>query len=371
MAEQSVLKQTPLYDEHDELNARMVSFAGYSMPVQYPSGIVSEHHAVRRAAGLFDVSHMGELEVRGPEALDLIQHLLTNDASKLAVGQAQYTVLCRENGTALDDCLVYRFADRYIVVVNAANLDKDRVWFEDAAADFDAEVADRSAETALLALQGPRAQAILDPLTTTDLDAIAFYRFVEAEVAGVEGVISRTGYTGEDGFELYVPSASAATVWRSILSAGEPHGLLPAGLGARDSLRLEVGYILYGNDLDEEHTPLEAGLGWVVKLGKGEFVGRDVLARQKEEGVERKLAGFVLQERGFPRQGYEIRHQGEPVGVVTSGVLSHSIGQGIGMGYVPADAAGPGTELEIMIRDRAVPAVVQRPPFYTEGSLRR
>jgi aminomethyltransferase len=371
MAEQSVMKQTPLYDEHEKLNARMVPFAGYSMPVQYPSGIVSEHHAVRRAAGLFDVSHMGELDVRGPEALRLVQHLLTNDASKLAIGQAQYTVLCQDDGTAIDDCLVYRFADRYMVVVNAANLDADRAWFEEAAADFDAHVTDRSAETALLALQGPKAQAILDPLTTTDLEAIGFYRFAEGAVAGVACVISRTGYTGEDGFELYVSAGDAATLWRSLLSAGERHGLLPAGLGARDSLRLEVGYILYGNDLDDQHTPLEAGLGWVVKLGKGDFVGRDALARQKEEGVERRLAGFVLQERGFPRRGYEIRREGEPAGVVTSGVLSHSIGQGVGMGYVPADAASPGTELEIVIRDRAIPAVVQRPPFYTDGSLKR
>lgn len=371
MAEPTVLKQTPLYDEHVKLDARMVPFAGYSMPVQYPAGIVQEHHAVRRGAGLFDVSHMGELEVRGPEALDFIQFLLTNDASKLVAGQAQYTVLCQEDGTALDDCLVYRFDDRYMVVVNAANLDKDRAWFVDAAADFDVEITDRSAGIALLALQGPKSQAILDPLTTTDLDAIGFYRFAEGAVAGVEGVISRTGYTGEDGFELYVPAEDAAAVWRSIVTAGEEHGLLPAGLGARDSLRLEVGYILYGNDLDEQHTPLEAGLGWVVKLGKGDFVGREALARQKEDGTGRKLAGFVLEERGFPRQGYEIFHRGEPVGAVTSGVLSHSIGKGIGMGYVPAEAAAPGTELEIMIRDRAIPAAVQRPPFYTDGSLKR
>ena len=336
----TALKQTPLHDEHLELDARMVPFAGYSMPVQYATGIVKEHHAVRNDAGLFDVSHMGEFEVRGPEALDLIQHLMTNDASKLTVGQAQYTVLCKPDGGALDDCLVYRFGDRYMVVVNAANLEKDRAWFETAAED-------------------------------TDLEAIGFYRCAAGEVAGVEGVISRTGYTGEDGFELYLPAGEAATVWRAIVTAGTEHGLLPAGLGARDSLRLEVGYILYGNDLDEEHTPMEAGLGWVVKLGKDDFVGRDVLARQKEEGVEQKLVGFVLQERGFPRHGYEIRYQGEPVGEVTSGVLSHSTGDGIGMGYVPVEASEPGTELEIVIRDKAVPAVVQRPPFYTDGSLKR
>ena len=367
----TALKQTPLHGEHLELDARMVPFAGYSMPVQYAAGIVKEHQAVRNDAGLFDVSHMGEFEVRGPEALELIQHLMTNDASKLSVGQAQYTVMCKPDGGALDDCLVYRFDDRYMVVVNAGNLEKDRAWFESAAGDFDVEFADRSAEIALLALQGPKAQQILAPLTETDLDAIGFYRFDEGAVAGVDGVISRTGYTGEDGFELYLPAGEAVTVWRALLAAGTEHGLLPAGLGARDSLRLEVGYILYGNDLDEEHSPLEAGLGWVVKLDPDDFVGRDVLARQKEEGVEQKLIGFVLQERGFPRHGYEIRHGGEPVGEVTSGVLSHSTGDGIGMGYVPVDASKPGTEIEIVIRDKAIPAVVQRPPFYTDGSLKR
>ncbi|MFO7894059.1 MAG: glycine cleavage system aminomethyltransferase GcvT [Longimicrobiales bacterium] len=367
----TALKQTPLNDEHEALDARMVPFAGYSMPVQYPAGIVKEHHAVRNDAGLFDVSHMGEFEVRGPEALDLIQHLLTNDASKLDVGQAQYTVLCKPDGGALDDCLVYRFDDHYMVVVNAANLEKDRAWFEQAAEDFDVEFTDRSPEIALLALQGPKAQTILASLTDTDLDAIGFYRFAEGRVSDREAVISRTGYTGEDGFELYLPAGDAVAVWRAVMSAGEGHGLMPAGLGARDSLRLEVGYILYGNDLDEEHTPLEAGLGWVVKLGKGEFVGSDVLARQKEEGVEKKLVGFVLQERGFPRHGYEIRWQGEPAGEVTSGVLSHSTGDGIGMGYVPAEASKSGTEIEVVIRDKGIPAVIQRPPFYTDGSLKR
>ncbi len=365
------LKQTPLHDEHVGLDGRMVPFAGYAMPVQYPTGIVKEHNAVRNAAGLFDVSHMGEFEIRGPGALDLIQQLLTNDASKLSVGQAQYTVLCQEDGTALDDCLVYRFEDHYMVVVNAANLEKDRAWFEKHAGDFDVEFTDRSDEFGLLALQGPKAQSILARLTDTDLDAIKFYRFAEGDAAGKPAVISRTGYTGEDGFELYLAAADAAPVWRALLEAGEGDGLIPAGLGARDSLRLEVGYILYGNDLDEERTPLEANLGWVVKLGKDDFIGREALARQKEEGPDRKLVGFVLQERGFPRQGYEIRVDGGHAGEVTSGVLSHSAGQGIGMGYVPAAAAAPGTRIEVVIRDRAIPAEVVRPPFYTEGSLRR
>jgi aminomethyltransferase len=365
------LKQTPLHEEHVALGGRMVPFAGFAMPVQYPTGIVREHQAVRAAAGLFDVSHMGEFEIRGPQALDLVQHLLTNDAARLDVGQAQYTVLTSPDGTALDDCILYRFPDHYMVVVNAGNLDKDRSWFERAAIGFDVEFADRSDSFGLLALQGPRAQAILARLTDADLDAIPFYHFAQGRVAGVDVVISRTGYTGEDGFELYAPAFDTAGLWRELLRAGEPDGLIPAGLGARDSLRLEVGYILYGNDLDERRTPLEAGLGWVVKLDKGEFVGRDALVTQKAEGLRQRLAGFVLEEKGFPRHGYEIRYRGEPVGEVTSGVLSHSTGQGVGLGYLPLEAAKPGTEIEIVIRDRPIPARVVRPPFYTEGSLRR
>jgi aminomethyltransferase len=371
MTNDAALEKTPLHAEHEALGGKMVPFAGFSMPVQYPAGIVKEHRAVRQAAGLFDVSHMGEFEVRGPDALDLIQHLLTNDASKLDVGQAQYTVLCQPDGTALDDCLVYRFEDRYMVVVNAGNLDKDRAWFQRAASEFDVEFTDRSDGVGLLALQGPKAQSILAGLTSTDLDAIKFYRFAEGQVAGRDAVISRTGYTGEDGFELYLDAEDTVHVWRELLAAGESDGLIPAGLGARDSLRLEVGYILYGNDLDERHTPLEANLGWVVKLGKGDFIGSEALRRQKEEGPTEKLAGFVLKERGFPRQGYEIRVDGEPAGEVTSGVLSHSTGQGIGMGWLPAAAAKPGTVIEVVIRGRAIPAEVVRPPFYTEGSLRR
>jgi aminomethyltransferase len=368
---QTGLKHTPLHDEHVALDGKLVPFAGYAMPVQYPTGILKEHQAVRNAAGLFDVSHMGELDIDGPEALALVQHVTTNDASKLDVGQAQYTVLCNREGGALDDCIVYRFEDRYMIVVNAANHEKDRRWIERAAAEFDVQVTDRSDETGLLALQGPAAQSILGRLTETDLDAIRFYHFAEGQVAGRDAVISRTGYTGEDGFELYLAAQDTAHVWRELLRVGEPDGLIPAGLGARDSLRLEVGYALYGNDLDEEHTPLEGGLGWVVKLDKGDFLGRDALAEQKEKGTDQRLVGFVLRERGFPRQGYEIRHDGEPVGTVTSGVLSPSTGKGVGLGYVRSDAARKGTEVAIMIRDRAVPAEVVRPPFYTEGSLRR
>ncbi|HUH14233.1 MAG TPA: glycine cleavage system aminomethyltransferase GcvT, partial [Longimicrobiales bacterium] len=255
------LKQTPLHAEHVQAGAKLVPFAGYEMPVQYPTGIVAEHKAVRQAAGLFDVSHMGELEVRGPEALELVQYLTTNDAARLVVGQAQYSVLCREDGGALDDCIVYRQADRYMVVVNASNLAKDRSWILSHAGGFDAEVEDRSDATGLIALQGPRAQEILAPLTEVDLDGVAYYHFAEGRVAGRQALVSRTGYTGEDGFELYVPAEDAATIWRALREQGGPAGLIPCGLGARDSLRLEMGYALYGNDLDESRTPLEAGLG--------------------------------------------------------------------------------------------------------------
>jgi glycine cleavage system T protein (aminomethyltransferase) len=360
-----------LHVEHIGLGAKMVPFAGWDMPVQYRSGILEEHRAVRTAAGLFDVSHMGELDVRGPDALALVQRLMTNDASKIEIGQAQYTVMCREDGGAIDDCIVYRFADRFMIVVNASNREKDRDWVLQHASGRDVEVRDISDDVGLIALQGPRAQSILAKLTETDLDAIAYYHFGEGVVAGVESVVSRTGYTGEDGFELYLTAASAPAVWRALLDAGRDDGLIPAGLGARDSLRLEVGYALYGNDLDESRTPLEAGLGWVVKLDRPDFIGRSALVKQKEEGVREKLAGFVLKERGFPRHGYAVRWKGERAGEITSGVLSPTLGVGVGLAYLPAGGTKAGTPLEIEVRDKLTPAEVVRPPFYKEGSIRR
>ncbi len=365
-----MLNRTPLHDEHLAAGAKMIPFAGWEMPIHYPSGITVEHHAVRRSAGLFDVSHMGEIEVRGESAPDFVQHVTTNDASTLEVGQAQYSTLLQEDGTLLDDLLVYRFPDYYMLVVNGSNRERDLAWILQSAPQFGVEVRDRTEEIALLALQGPRAEAILARLTSEDLSALGYYRFREGEIDGRRGVISRTGYTGEDGFELYVAAEDASALWRQLLASGEGEGLLPAGLGARDSLRLEMGYALYGNDLDERTTPLEAGLRWIVKLNKGPFIGREALQRQKEEGIRRRLVGFVLRERGFPRPGYEIRYQGEPAGEVTSGLLSPSLGAGIGMGYVPVEAAKPGTEVEVVIRDRLIPAEVVRPPFYKEGSVK-
>jgi aminomethyltransferase len=365
------LKRTPLHDEHVRLGGKIVPFAGFEMPVQYPAGITAEHRAVRETAGLFDVSHMGEFIVRGPQALDLVQRITINDASKVEVGQAQYSAMCLETGGMVDDLLVYRYADRYMLVVNASNLQKDWAWVTSHAADLDVELEDVSDATALLALQGPAAREILRPLVDIDLDAVTYYRFTTGKVAGVPATIAGTGYTGEDGFELYLPSEHAVSVWTALMKAGKGAGLAPAGLGARDSLRLEMGYALYGNELDADHTPLEAGLAWITKLDKDEFVGRDALLAQKKEGMRRRLVGITLGERAFPRHGYPIVSSGEAVGVVTSGTVSPSLGIGVAMGYVPSKLGAPGTKLQVDARGRSLDAVVTRPPFYTEGSIRR
>ncbi len=364
-------QRTPLYDRHVAAEAKIVPFAGFEMPVQYRTGITAEHRAVREAAGLFDVSHMGEFVIRGPQALHLVQHVSVNDAAQIEVGQAQYSAMCLENGCVVDDLLVYRFADRYMLVVNASNLGKDWNWIEGHAQAFECGLEDVSQDTGLLALQGPAARQILRPLASVDIDDVKYYRFAEGEVAGVPAVISGTGYTGEDGFELYVGANDAPALWDALMEAGADAGLLPVGLGARDSLRLEMGYALYGNDLDEQHTTLESGLGWVTKMNKGDFVGREALAAQRESGVARRLVGMRLEGRGFPRPGYDIVHEGEVVGTVTSGTVSPSLGSGIAMGYVPVDLAKPDTRLQIDLRGRPVDALVQRPPFYTGGSIKR
>ena len=366
--------RTPLYSRHLALGARMAPFAGYEMPVHYPLGITAEHRAVRSAAGLFDVSHMAELEVKGPGALALIQHVTVNDASRIAPGQAQYSAMCTEMGTVVDDLLVYRLADRYMLVVNAANREKDVALVRAHADRFpDVSVEDVSESVALVALQGPFARSILAPLADLDVNAISYYRFAEGEVAGVAAMVSATGYTGEDGFELYLDAEDAPELWDALLEAGAGRGLVPAGLGARDSLRLEMGYALYGNDLDEEHTALEAGLGWIAKLDKSDFVGRRALRVQKEEGVARRLVGIGLLGKGFPRPGYRVLASDgdEPVGALTSGTVSPSLGYGVAMGYVAKEHAKPGSPLRVELRGRIVDATVQPLPFYTEGSIRR
>lgn len=365
------MNRTPLWEEHRSAGAKLVPFAGYDMPVQYRSGIIAEHNAVRKFAGMFDVSHMGEIEVRGPQALELVQLVTTNDASKLDYGQAQYSVMCREDGGAIDDCIVYRLKDSYMIVVNASNRNKDRDWIYHHAQKFDVEVTDRSDEVALIAVQGPRAEKILKGLTDTNLEAIRYYHFDEGEVAGAAAIISRTGYTGEDGFELYISADDAVPLWRRLLEVGAQDGLTPAGLGARDSLRLEMGYALYGNDLDEKRTPLEAGLGWVTKLDKGDFLGAAALRELKEKGVRQKLVGFTLKEKGFPRHGYEVRAHGQGTGEVTSGTVSPSLEHGVGLAYVATENSKVGTAIEIVVRDKVVPAEITRPPFYKKGTVKK
>lgn len=360
------LKRTPLTDLHSALGAKLVPFAGYLMPVQYPSGITAEHNAVRRQAGLFDVSHMGEFIVRGPGAVDFVNYVTTNDVAALAIGQAHYSTILNDAGTIEDDCLVYRSEDRIMMVVNASNAVKDFAHISGPLENFDATLEDVSDETALLALQGPRAAEILQRFTSADLSAVKYYHFTFGTVAGIDGIlISRTGYTGEDGFELYFPNENAARVWNSLLESGD---VVPAGLGARDTLRLEMGMALYGNDIDDTVTPLEANLQWLVKLKKGEFVGRDALAKQKEQGIGRKLIGFTTRERSFPRHGYPVFVNGERSGDVKSGTMSPSLNIPIGTAYVPAASANPGTEFEIEIRGKRIPAVVEKMPFYKEGT---
>ncbi len=363
-AVQQTLKRTPFYDIHVALGAKMVPFAGYEMPVQYPTGITAEHRAVREHCGLFDVSHMGEFEVAGADAVAFATQVTSNDVASLQVGQVQYSTILNDRGTIEDDCLVYRFADRLMLVVNASNKDKDLAHIRRYAGQLQCTVADVSDDTALLALQGPNAERVLQPHVSVDLSAIAYYHFAVGEVEGAPAVISRTGYTGEDGFELYFSPRHAQRVWAALT----PDGVTPAGLGCRDTLRLEMGMALYGNDIDDTTTPLEAGLGWVVKLGKGDFVGRDALVAQKEGGVSRRLVGFTTAERSFPRHGYPVFANGQASGTVCSGTMSPSLGVPIGTCYVPTASANPGTSIEIEIRGQRVAAEVVRTPFYTRGT---
>ena len=333
------------------------------MPVEY-SGIAKEHTAVRTSAGLFDVSHMGELEVRGPEALDLIQSVTTNDASKLVDGQAQYSAMAYPHGTVVDDLLVYRHnAEHFMIVVNAANIAKDLEWI-DSHNRTDASVENISDETALLAIQGPKAVDILQPLTGARLSSLGYYRFTRCRVLNVDAIVSRTGYTGEDGFELYFPAEQSELVWKGILEAGSPMELVPAGLGARNTLRLEARMLLYGNDMDGTTSLLEAGLGWIVKFDKGDFIGHDALLKQQTEGIRRKLTGFEMRGRGIGRDGYEVRIDGVPAGWVTSGGPSPTLNKNIGLCYLPADLATPGRTIEIVIRNQPVEAVTVPTPFY-------
>ena len=358
------LKRTPLYERHLALGARLVEFSGWEMPVQY-SSILDEHRAVRTRAGLFDVSHMGEFKVEGPESLDFLQYLVPNDVSRLAIHQALYTQLCLPNGGTIDDLIIYYLAENhYMMVVNAGNIDKDFAWVEQQAKNFDVQIFNQSDTTALLALQGPEAQTILQPLADVDLSSIRYYHFEPGVVDGINCIISRTGYTGEDGFELYCAPVDAVTLWNDLLAAGKECGLLPAGLGARDTLRIEAGYCLYGHELDEQTNPLEAGLGWTVKLNKGEFIGRDALLKVKEEGPKRKLIGIEMIERGISRAGYAIYENNLPIGALTSGAPSPTLNKNIGMGYVEASHAVVGNTVQIDIRGKRAAAQIVALPFY-------
>ncbi len=360
-------KRTPLYDEHVKLGAKMVDFAGWQLPVLY-TGVIEEHRAVRNAAGLFDVSHMGEIEIAGAGATECVQHLTTNDVRKLVDGQAQYSLLCREDGGVIDDVIVYRFGpERYIIVVNAANSEKDFAWIESHPTG-DVSIRDASADWAMVAFQGPAAADVLAKLTEADLASIGHYHFRESKVAGRPAIIARTGYTGEDGFEIFTAPAGAPRLWQAIIERGRPRGVLPAGLGARDTLRLEMRYSLYGHEITEETNPLEAGLGWVVKLKNDEdFIGKDAIRRIKEQGLARSLVGFQMAEPGIPRQGYPIVIDGTVVGQVTSGTMSPSLERAIGIGYVPAKYREIGQEICIDIRGRSRKAVVVETPFYRKA----
>jgi aminomethyltransferase len=361
------LKKTPYHAMHVAAGAKMVPFAGFEMPVQYPTGITAEHNAVRQAVGLFDVSHMGEFEVTGKDALAFASYVTSNDATALAVGQVQYSAFLHPSGGIVDDTLVYRFADKVMLVVNASNIAKDWAHIGGYAGKFGVQLKDLSDQTGLLAFQGPGAQAKLQPLTTTPLDPIGYYKFTTGDVAGVPCIISRTGYTGEDGFELYHAPAHAKTLWDAL--TGQP-GVTLTGLGCRDSLRLEVAYPLYGNDIDDQTSPLEAGLNWIVKMKKDDFVGKAALAEQKAKGLTRKLVGFRLTEKGFPRQHMPVIVEGAVYGEVRSGTVSPSTGEAIGTCYLPLAKAAVGTRFAIDIRGRQVGAEVVTTPFWTKGSKR-
>lgn len=364
------LLQTPLYDQHVELGARMTGFGGFEMPVQYTS-ITDEHLAVRNAAGMFDVSHMGEFLVSGPEAGAFVQHLVSNDVTQLYDGRAMYSVMCNEAGGIVDDLLVYRLAgDRFMLVVNAANIEKDWNWAVSQNR-TDADLENISAEVALIAVQGPAASAIVQSITSVELAGLKSYHFTEAAssdpFSGPVRLISHTGYTGERGFELYVSAEGAVALWRALLDAGREAGLKPAGLGARDTLRLEAGYCLYGNDIDDTTNPFEAGLGWITKLEKGDFVGSAALRQIKEAGIDRRLVAFVMKDRGIPRHDYPILEAGgQVIGAVTSGSQSPVLNAGIGMGYVPNDSAyrTPGSNLFVEVRGKRLAAEVRKPPLH-------
>lgn len=359
------MKNTALTEIHKALGAKLVPFAGYNMPVSY-EGVTIEHETVRKGVGVFDVSHMGEFLISGPAALDLIQKVSSNDALKLSIGKAQYSCMPNETGGIVDDLIIYQIKEeQYLLVVNASNIEKDWTHITRYNKDLNADMRNLSEDYSLLAIQGPKAIEAMQSLTSVDLSTIKFYTFEVADFAGIENVIiSATGYTGSGGFEIYCKNTEVEQVWTKVFEAGESFGIKPIGLAARDTLRLEMGYCLYGNDINDTTSPLEAGLGWVTKFSK-DFVNSESLAVEKAEGSSRKLIAFELDERGIPRHDYEIVNEaGEKIGVVTSGTMSPSMGKGIGLGYVPKTASALGEKIYIQIRKKAIPATIVKLPFY-------
>ena len=357
-------QQTPLYDRHQNAGGRIVDFFGFLMPVSYGSGIQGEVQAVRTGAGLFDVSHMGEFFISGPKAGTFLQKLTINDVSRLEIGDAQYSAMCYSDGGIVDDLILYRRKNDFMMVVNASNIDKDFDWLHEHLTG-DVTLHNRSDDFGLVALQGPNSRRILQSISAADID-LGFYSCREIRLADEEIILSRTGYTGELGFEIYGSESAVVKIWDALINTGE---VTPAGLGARDVLRMEMKYALYGNDIDETTNPLEAGLGWITALDKGEFIGREALLKVKAEKPTRRLIVFEMLERGIPRQGYELRIDDQPVGIVTSGTQSPTLGKGIGLGYVQMGKHKSGQQLDVIIRNHPVPAVIVKPPFVKNTSL--
>lgn len=359
------LKKTPLNEVHRNSGGKMVDFGGWDMPVQYEAGVIAEHLATRERAGLFDVSHMGEIWVDGPDAIDFVNHLTTNDVAKLVDGQAHYSALTNENGGVVDDLLVHRFAaDKLLLVVNAATTDKDWAWIEPKAAGYDVKLRQASADYCQIAIQGPKALGILQRMTETDLEAIRYYHFTTGKVDGIDAIIARTGYTGEDGFEVYADPSAAVGLWNRMLELGKDEGLIPCGLAARNTLRLEAAMSLYGHELSDTISPLEANLGWICKLGKGDFIGRAPMARLKETGLTRKLVGFEMVDKGIARDGFDVFIGAEKIGTVTSGSPAPFLKKNIGLAFVPVEFAKTGQEITIDVRGKKLAAMIVPTPFY-------
>jgi aminomethyltransferase len=359
------LQKTPLNEEHRRLGGKMVDFGGWDMPVQYSAGVIAEHMATREKVGLFDVSHMGEIHVDGKDSIAFINSITTNDVTKLVDGQAHYSALLYENGTVVDDLLVYRFSeDKLFLVVNAGTQDKDWAWIIEHREGFDVDLRHASVEYCQIAIQGPKATEILQTLTETDLSVIKYYHFTTGEVDGVSSIISRTGYTGEDGFEVYADATKAVQLWNKLLEAGEPFGILPCGLAARNTLRLESAMSLYGHEISDEITPLEASLGWICKLNKETFIGKEALVKQKADGLTKKLVGFEVTDKGIARDGFDVYINDEKVGCVTSGSPAPFLKKNIGLAFVPAEFAILGQEIKIDVRGRMLSAVIVPTPFY-------